>query len=161
MITTACLRITCEQIAFSIDLPSQLKIRLERVGIIIRIDEVLASIVRRVDINQLHPPEIWLEQKLENFQIVAFDEYVAGLIEIDGLVSRRNEGPAAWRLQQADRIILACPGEVKTAGSRLRRRAQRRAQPVEINLALNEDLRKEPPQARDLRVDNIAGSGRY
>ena len=49
---------------------------------IIGIDEVVARVIRRVDINHLHLAEIAFLQELEHFQIVALDVEVFGAVPI-------------------------------------------------------------------------------
>ncbi len=49
---------------------------------IIGIDEVVARVIRRVDINHLHLAEIAFLQELEHFQIVALDVEVFGTVPV-------------------------------------------------------------------------------
>ena len=52
---------------------------------IIVINEVSPSVVRRIDINQLHLAEIRLLQQLQRIQVVALDEQVLRRIEVHAL----------------------------------------------------------------------------
>ena len=43
----------------------------------------MAGVIRRIDIDQLNASEIWLEEKLQNFEVIPFDERIARRFEVD------------------------------------------------------------------------------
>ena len=52
------------------NLPGHLQVVLDIVLKVVRVDEVLAGVVRRVDIDELHLAGVGFLEKLENFKIV-------------------------------------------------------------------------------------------
>lgn len=67
---------------------------------VIRIDKLLAGIVRRVNINHLDLPVVTLLQKLEHFQVVAFYKQVLSLVKIYRLLAAGLQGCVTWLLYQ-------------------------------------------------------------
>src|SRR5947209_18873436 len=65
MIPSARLRVAGQQVSFRIDLSCELQVRLEGIGIIVRIDEVLAGIVGGININQLDAAEVRLDSNVQ------------------------------------------------------------------------------------------------
>ena len=50
--------------AFVVDLPCVLKVRVEAFRVVVRIDEVVACVVRRVDVDHLHLAKVRLLEQL-------------------------------------------------------------------------------------------------
>src|SRR5437660_3660155 len=48
------------------------------------------TLFRSVDVDHFHAAEVGLEEQLEHFQVVAFDEDVPGAVEVDGLLDRKS-----------------------------------------------------------------------
>ena len=65
---------------------------------IIGIDEVVARVIRRVDINHLHLAEIAFLQEFEHFQIVALDVEVFGTVPVFAFFD-------AWAQRLADGLV--------------------------------------------------------
>src|SRR5437763_957400 len=114
MIAAACFRIGRQQITFSICLPCELKVSLERIRVIVRVNEVLAGVVGRVNVDKLDASKVGLEQQLQNLQIVALYKNISRCLKVDGLFGIRHERAAAWSLQQRDSIVLTRPAEMKS-----------------------------------------------
>src|SRR5690349_3902062 len=133
MKTSARLGVTGQQISFGIHLPGQLKIGFKRVRVVIGVDEVLPCIVGRIDIDQFHAAEVWLKQKLQNFEVITFNEDISRYIKVDRLLWMRYQGRRTWCLQQTYGILFARPGKMKSSQSRFRRSAQRGTKFVKIN----------------------------
>ena len=70
------------EVAVVVDLLGLDEVILQRVGEIIWVNEVVASVVRRVDIDQFHFAEVRLKQQLQHFEVVAFDKGIAGRVEV-------------------------------------------------------------------------------
>ena len=56
------------------------------------IDEIVASVVGRIDVDELDLAQIRLLEKLEGVEVVPFDEEVLGRVEVDGLLADGTEG---------------------------------------------------------------------
>src|SRR5205807_9312749 len=110
--------------------------------VIVWINKILAGVIRRIDVDQLDAPKIWLEEQFENFEIVPLNEHVASGLKIDGLFRAGNQCSSARCLQQANGIVFSRPTEVKTPWARFASSPEGDPKLVEIDLALNECLRK-------------------
>ena len=69
--------------AFSVHLPGVGQIGLQRLSVVVRVDEVVAGVVGRVDVDHLDLAQIRLLQQLQYFQIVALDDEIFRGIEVD------------------------------------------------------------------------------
>ena len=66
-------------------------------GEVVGIDEVVASVVGRVDIDALYAFAVGGGEELEDFEVFAFDDEVAvGLVGVDGAGGIMDEGGATW-----------------------------------------------------------------
>ena len=79
---------------------------------IIGIDEVVAGVVRRVDIDHFDLAEIALLQKLEDFQIIALDVEVFGGVPVLALRHARAQGLPDRLVGFYDCRLLADPCEL-------------------------------------------------
>ena len=84
-----------EGTAFAIYLAGAFQVVLERLGEIIIIDEVVSGVVGGIDVDHLHPVGVALSEDLEDFEIVAFDVEVVGVVFVDTFVLCGNEGTGA------------------------------------------------------------------
>jgi hypothetical protein len=58
---------------------------------IVMINEIIAGgVVGRIDLNQLHSPEVGFLQKLKNLKIFSFEEHMQRIAEVDALPAFRN-----------------------------------------------------------------------
>jgi len=67
-------------------LASQLHIVLDAVLKVIRVNKIPASVIRRIDINQVHLPCIALLQQFKNFKVVPLDHQVLSRIPVNTLL---------------------------------------------------------------------------
>ena len=129
-------------------LPGVAQIILEPFAVVIGIDEFVAGVVRRVDIDHLDLAVIRLLQQLEDFEIVPFDDLILCRIPGHTLRRLRQERRDTGNLHVAKGFGLAGPGKTVTLSAFLQRRAQSRFQFVEIDLPLAENLRRNFVQMR-------------
>src|SRR5438270_543999 len=75
-----------------------LPVRFAAFGIVVRVDEVLASVVRRVDVDALDSLAVSAGEELKHLQVLALNNHVAaGFIRIDGANRVVNQGGTAGR----------------------------------------------------------------
>jgi hypothetical protein len=133
----------------------QLEVRLERVGVIVGIDKIVAGVVGRVNVNHLDAPKVRLVEEFQNFEVVAFDEQVLCVGDVHAFAWRGDERRAAWRLQEADRVALARPRERITFRTFVHHIAQRGAQFFKIHFVFAERLWKNLAQLFNLLAKQI------
>jgi len=97
----------------AIALASHLLIVAYPVGIIIRVNKVIARIVRGVDIDQFHLARVALLEQLEHFEVVALDEEILRGIPIDGFFRVGAKGASAGRESELAGSTLAVPVETE------------------------------------------------
>ena len=66
-------------------------------NVIVRVNEFVAGIVRRVDVNHLHLAQVRLLEQLQYLQVVAFDNQVLRGIEVHAFFRARTERAEARR----------------------------------------------------------------
>lgn len=79
---------------------------------IVGVDEIVAGVVRRVDVDHLDLAEIALLQKLEDFQIIALDVEVFGSVPVLALCHTRAQGLTDRLVGFHDCRLLADPCEL-------------------------------------------------
>ena len=79
---------------------------------IVGIDEVVAGVVRRVDIDHLDLAEIALLQELEDFQIIALDVEVFGGVPVLAFFHAGAQGLPNWLVGFHDCRLLTDPCEL-------------------------------------------------
>ena len=79
---------------------------------IIGIDEVVAGVVRRVDVDHLYLAEIALLQELEDFQIVALDVEIFGGVPVLAFLHTGAQRLANGLVGFHNRRLLAHPGKL-------------------------------------------------
>ena len=89
VVAAARLWITGLEIALCINLSCQLKVGLQRFSVVIGIDEVVAGVVGRIDVDGFDAPEIGLIEELEDLKVVSLDEEVLGGVKMAGVVPAR------------------------------------------------------------------------
>ena len=60
-------------------------------GEIIRVNEVMPGVVRRVNVDHLHPPHVRLLQDLQRLQVIPLNVEIARLSEIHALLNARPQ----------------------------------------------------------------------
>ena len=136
-----------ELLSFRVRLPGVLEVRLKALRVVVRIDEIFASVIRRVDVDHLHLPQVRLLEKLQNFEVVALDDEVLGRVEVDALLTARPQRPQTRRLDCLEAIRLARPGKPVALLPDVHGVAERQLEPVKVQLAaLGAHLRKQAQQ---------------
>ena len=83
--------------AVTIDLAGELQVVSDIVAEVVRVDEVLAGVVGRVDVDELHLAGVGFLEELEDFEIVALDHEVARGVPIDAVLRARGRQPPQSR----------------------------------------------------------------
>ncbi len=99
-----------------VQLSTATKIGLDRLSETVVVDEVISSVVRRIDVDHLHAPSIALLQQLEHFQVVALDEQVTRILLVHSIARDWRESALARRRGYASRVALAGPRESEMLG---------------------------------------------
>src|SRR5687767_2994517 len=60
-----------------------------RVNEVVVIQQVVAGVVRRIDVDELDLAEVRLLQELQGIEVVALDEQISCRVEVDGLLAYR------------------------------------------------------------------------
>ena len=71
--------------------PERREVLRRRLGEVVVVDEVVARVVRRVDVDELDLAEVRLLEQLQRVEVVALDEEVLRGVEVDGLLADRAE----------------------------------------------------------------------
>jgi len=100
--------------------------------------------------NSFATSKVRLEKKLEDFEIVPFDEDVSSSLKVDRFFRSRDEGSRAWHLQETNCIVLTSPAKVKASGTGFGSSSKSYLQLVEIDLAFNKDLWEQFAKPSDL-----------
>ena len=83
MVAPAGLGVAGEDVALGVDLARLLQVGLERLAVVVLVDEVVAGVVGRVDVDHLDLAHIGLVEELEHLQVLALDEEVLGGLPVD------------------------------------------------------------------------------
>ena len=81
-------------------------------GEVVVIHEVVARVVRRVDVDHLHFAQVVLAQQLQHFEVVALNVEVLRVVEIDALLAAGAQRVGGRRVGKADGVALVGPGEL-------------------------------------------------
>ena len=101
-------------VALLIEQPAALfKLRFA-LGKVVVIDEIVARVVGRIDVDHLHLAEVVLAQEFQHVEVVAFDVEVLGGIEVDAFGTARAQGLRGRGIGQPDGRALVGPGELVT-----------------------------------------------
>jgi hypothetical protein len=104
-----------------------------RLAVVVGVDEVLAGVVGRVDVDHLDLAQVGLLQQLENLQVVAFDDEVPGGVEVDALLAARSQSTQARGLDGAEAIALAGPVHAVAFAANLDGLTERELEPLEVD----------------------------
>ena len=115
----------------------------ERIGEVVFVDEVVPRVVRGIDVDHLDLAQIRLLEELQDFEVVPFDDQVAGLVLVDALASLRAERTEGGALRRFDCLGFAGPGEAVPLATRLYVFPERLLQALEIDLAVSDGLGKQ------------------
>src|SRR5438552_19009033 len=101
--------VRAELASCSVNLARVLQIRVKALSIVVRVDEVVAGVVRRVDVNHLDLAEVRLLKKLQYFKIVTFNDQIFGALKIHALFRARQERAKGGSLNGIKALGLASP----------------------------------------------------
>ena len=79
---------------------------------IIIINKIISGVVRWVDINHLHLPEICFPQDLQHLEIIPFNVKILSIIEIHTLHPARPQSRRSPDIRLPDGLPLVRPGEL-------------------------------------------------
>ena len=97
-------------------LASPSKVGIERFSEVVAVDEVVAGVVRGVDVDHLDAAGVGFLEEFEDFEVLAFDEDVAGGVFVDALAGNWDEGAFAGDGGEAAGFAFAGPGEAEVFG---------------------------------------------
>ena len=101
-----------ETTAFLVEITAPRVIFAARFGEVVVVDEVMARIVRWVDVDELHPAGVGLLQDLERIKVVALDVEVLSRVPILRLTGLGNHRLADRAARLGLGLALAGPGEL-------------------------------------------------
>ena len=136
-------------------LASQLQIVGHAVPKIVRIHEILARVVGRIDIDQLHLAGVAFLQELQHFEIVALDHQVLRRFPIDAFVRARQQGSGRRCQRDLSRATLAVPVQPILFVALIDCRAEQALQHLEVDPVFRERLRKQRLQRIDVARHNV------
>src|SRR5208282_885636 len=146
-----CFRVRTEFAAFPVHLAGKFEVILKVVGI----NEVLARVVRRIDIYQLDLAGVTLLQQLEHFEIVALDHEILSRVPIDALLRAGAEGAGGRNERDLSGAALAVPVEAVLLLTLIDRTAEKPLEYLEIDLALGEGFGEQRLELLDVRRDDV------
>ncbi len=111
MVAAAGFGVAGQQVALGVHLAGLLQVSPPRLAVIVLVDEIVARVVGRVDVDHLDCPKVGLVEQLQDFQVFPFDEEMLGLVPIDRLIGCGLQAGCARRLDSTKGVFLACPGE--------------------------------------------------
>ena len=100
---------------------------------VVVIDEVVASVVRRINVDELHLAGVGLLQNLQRVQVVALDIEVLGGVPILRLAQLGNHRLVDGAARLGLSLALAGPSELVTLALAFGHITQKIAQRVEVN----------------------------
>src|SRR5580658_6635319 len=143
MIPAASLRVSGQPLPFGGHLPGEAQIVADAVPKVIRIDELVPGVVRRVDVDHLHLAAVALLQELQNLKILALDEDVLCGIPVDGFLAHGHQRCRARNLDRAHGVCFAGPSQAVALPAGLHVIPEGQAQLVEIYFAFGEHFRED------------------
>ena len=127
----------------------------QAVAEVVRIDEIAAGVVRRIDVDQLDLARVALVQQLHHVEVVALDHEVAGVVPRDAIGRAGPQRAGGRRERGLPRAALAVPVEaVFFVGVADRAIADQRLQRVDVDRravrAFGHEFGEQRLQARDV-----------
>ena len=105
-----------ESVALLIHVASSLVIFTLALLEVIVIHEVVARVVRRVDVNHLHLAEVRLLEEFEGFEVIALDIDVLGIVPIHTILRHRAQGLVDRLCCLTSSLLLAHPVKLVSFG---------------------------------------------
>jgi len=146
-------------LAPALHLPGQLQIVLDVVLEVVGIDEVLASVVRRIDVDELDLAGVALLQDLQHFEVVALDHQVLRGVPVHAVFRARAQCAGRGRERELAGAALAVPVEAVLLVALVHRAAEQLLQYLEVHLPLGERLGEERLQLLDVARHDVGGVG--
>ncbi len=127
----------------------------DAVAEVVRIDEIAAGVVRRIDVDELHLAGVALVQQLHHVEVVALDHQMARVVPRDAVVGAGPQRARRRRERGLARGALAVPVEaVALVGVADRALADQRLQHVDVDRravrAFGHEFGEQRLQARDV-----------
>ena len=144
-------------VAVAVDLAGDLEVVADAVLVVVLVDEILAGVVGRVDVDELDLGGVAPLQELEHLEIVALDHQVARGVPVHALLAARPQCAGRDALRPAASLALAVPSEAVLFVALVHRIAEQLAQRLEVDAAFGDDLREQPSEAGDVLCNQIRG----
>ncbi len=155
MIPSARLAVRRIDLSGLVRLPGQALVVREVIAEIVVLHDIISRVVRRIDVDHLHAPVIAFLQELQHFEVVALDVEILRRVPVLALRLARAQRPHARRLRQAQRRVLAVPGEIVAVARIVDGVAEQIPQLVEIHLSIARDLREEARERLDVVLHEV------
>ena len=153
------LRVGAKLFPLCIHLARVFEVGLQALGVVVGVDEVVAGVVRQVDVDHLDLAQVGLLQELEHLQVVALDDEIFRGVEIDAILAAGEERPEARGLDDLETVGLARPVHAVALFAHIDHFTQSEFQALKVNLAaLGADLRKEPQEFLLLVLGDVVGA---
>ena len=140
-------------------LPGEFEVVLDVVLKVVGIDEVLAGVVRRVDVDELHLAGVALLEELEDFEVVALDHEVLRGVPVHALLRAGAQRAGGGREGELPGAALAVPVEAVFLLPLVHRAAEELLQHLEVDLPLGERFGEERLELLDVLREDIGGFG--
>ena len=136
-------------------LAGQFEVVLDVVLEVVGIDEVLAGVVGRVDVDELHLPGVALLQELEHFEVVALDHQVLRGVPVHAVFRAGAQGAGGGREGELAGAALAVPVEAVLLLALVHRAAEQLLQHLEVHLAFGEGFGEQRLELLDVLRNEI------
>lgn len=152
------LSVCAKLLTSSINLSSVFQISLQAFRVIVRVNEVISRVVGRVYIDHFNFTKVGLLQKLEDFEIVAFNDQIFGRVEVHAFFRAWSKGADARLLDSLEAVRLPRPDYPEAFLPNIDTFAESELQTLEIDLpAFRADLGEQSQQLRLPVFGDIVG----
>ena len=146
------------------DLAGEFEVVLDVVLEVVGIDEVLAGVVGRVDVDELHLAGVGFLEELEDFEVVALDHEVLGGVPVHAVFRARTQGAGGGGEGELAGAAFAVPVEaVFLLGIGDGLIAHELLEHVQIHghavLALGDEFGEERPEPSEVLGGKVGGLG--
>ena len=105
-------RVLHQPVALLVVLPAARHVAVRVLGKVVFIHEIVARVVRRVDVDHLHLAQIGFPQQLEHIQIIPLDIKVFRAVEIHALLPAGAQSHSRRSIREQNGSLLARPCEL-------------------------------------------------
>ncbi len=142
-------------------LPRIAQVVVQPLAVVVGVDELVAGVVRRVDVDHLDLAVVGLLQQFQHFEVVALDDEIPGAVPTHAFAGHGQQSTDGGLLHVAESFGLSRPIESVTLDARLDMLAQRGFELVGVDPALAENLRRGFAQLRQQIVGGVeCGEGK-